>query len=319
MLTALFYYTLIVMLIMAIAASVCLSSYFVSHRQAYLYAMFMFLFYFFDMSLVFKGSFVTPQSVLDANSYWDVGDPIFSVIFGGGTLLFLWLALCQYVGKGSLALRIGPTIVFAIASLTLYFTIDNVQWREFLFYSMRSLCILFYLAVLAFWQVSAEDTATRESLGRHRGIAVVVLIIVLCIVVEDVYFQLIFNPSSMPSDSWFLAERSFAENALFIFFACIALNTARKVLSLHYIAPPERDDELMTESIERALPLYVQKRGLSQRESEILELIIMGKDNQNIASTLHLSPNTVKVHVRNILKKTDQVDRHALIQDFWKN
>lgn len=318
-LTALFYYTLIVMLIVAIAASVCVSAYFVSRRRTFLYLAISLLFYFFDVSLVFKDSFVTPQTVLDAASFWDVGDPVVSVIFGTGTLLFLWLALCQYVGKGGPVMRFAPAAVFAVASLVAYYSIGHVQWREFVFYSMRTALLLFYLAVLTVWYVSARDAATRETLGRHKVVALVAFLIIICILAEDVYVQLIFVPSTSPSNSWFLAERSFAENMLFVLIALVGMHAAQKTLALRYVAPPERDDHPMDESIDRALPLYAQQRGLSQRESEVLRLVVMGKDNQNIASELQLSPNTVKVHVRNILKKTDQPDRRALTQDFWKN
>ena len=59
--------------------------------------------------------------------------------------------------------------------------------------------------------------------------------------------------------------------------------------------------------------------GLSERETEVLELILQGKNNQNIASSLQLSPSTVKVHVHNILKKTELKNRQELTQDFWKH
>lgn len=75
----------------------------------------------------------------------------------------------------------------------------------------------------------------------------------------------------------------------------------------------------MHDSIARTLPVYAKRVGLSKREQEVLQLIVMGKDNQNIASALSLSLSTVKVHVHNILKKAGQNDRKALVQDFWRH
>ena len=46
--------------------------------------------------------------------------------------------------------------------------------------------------------------------------------------------------------------------------------------------------------------------------------VLLGKDNQNIASEMHLALSTVKVHVHNILQKTGHTNRQELIQDFWK-
>lgn len=42
---------------------------------------------------------------------------------------------------------------------------------------------------------------------------------------------------------------------------------------------------------------------LTSREIEVLELVVEGKTNKEIASTLIISENTVKIHLRNILEK----------------
>lgn len=44
---------------------------------------------------------------------------------------------------------------------------------------------------------------------------------------------------------------------------------------------------------------------LSAREREVLRLLARGLDNEEIAANLYLSPNTVRTHVGNILKKLD--------------
>lgn len=48
---------------------------------------------------------------------------------------------------------------------------------------------------------------------------------------------------------------------------------------------------------------------LTKREQEILEEIVQGKSNKEIADTLFISEKTVKNHVSNILKKLDVTDR----------
>ncbi|MBE9129762.1 MULTISPECIES: response regulator [unclassified Coleofasciculus] len=48
---------------------------------------------------------------------------------------------------------------------------------------------------------------------------------------------------------------------------------------------------------------------LSQRELEVLKLIVEGKSNPEIASELYLSANTVKTHVRGIMNKLSVDDR----------
>ena len=55
-------------------------------------------------------------------------------------------------------------------------------------------------------------------------------------------------------------------------------------------------------------PDYVQmmasRYDLSGRETDILRLILDGKTNKEISDRLYISDNTVKFHVRNLLRKT---------------
>ena len=49
--------------------------------------------------------------------------------------------------------------------------------------------------------------------------------------------------------------------------------------------------------------------GLTRRESEVVRLIAVGLTNREIAGELYLSPRTVDMHVRNILRKLDSRSR----------
>ena len=79
-----------------------------------------------------------------------------------------------------------------------------------------------------------------------------------------------------------------------------------------------RGDQRQDEQITENLMVYAKRHQLSEREREVLHLVLLGKDNQNIASTMHVALSTVKVHVHNILQKTGRTNRQDLIQDFWK-
>ncbi|MDX2098607.1 MAG: response regulator transcription factor [Leptolyngbyaceae cyanobacterium bins.59] len=48
---------------------------------------------------------------------------------------------------------------------------------------------------------------------------------------------------------------------------------------------------------------------LSERELEVLKLMVEGRSNPEIAAVLYLSPNTVKTHVRGIMNKLAVDDR----------
>ncbi|MGH3992645.1 MAG: response regulator transcription factor, partial [Pseudonocardiaceae bacterium] len=53
--------------------------------------------------------------------------------------------------------------------------------------------------------------------------------------------------------------------------------------------------------------------GLTQRESEVLALMVRGSSNRDIATTLVVGEETVKSHVRAIYRKLDVTDRAAAV------
>jgi DNA-binding NarL/FixJ family response regulator len=67
----------------------------------------------------------------------------------------------------------------------------------------------------------------------------------------------------------------------------------------------------------RYIPLHIAarladrmlRRDLTSRELEILELLADGSTNKEIAATLHISDNTVRHHVNNIMEKLQVSDR----------
>ena len=58
---------------------------------------------------------------------------------------------------------------------------------------------------------------------------------------------------------------------------------------------------------------------LTPREQEVLQLILSGKSNREIAGTLFISESTVKTHTRNIFSKYDVGSRAELISTLLKN
>ncbi len=64
---------------------------------------------------------------------------------------------------------------------------------------------------------------------------------------------------------------------------------------------------------EERLSAFIQKHEISSRETEVLNLIIEGASNGEISAKLFISENTVKFHVRNILKKTGCANRTELL------
>ena len=74
------------------------------------------------------------------------------------------------------------------------------------------------------------------------------------------------------------------------------------------------DEEDIEETIETLLEKAEVRYGLSTREKEIAMLLYEGKNNNEIADTLFVSTNTVKVHASNLYKKIGVSNRVQAIK-----
>jgi two-component system NarL family response regulator len=77
--------------------------------------------------------------------------------------------------------------------------------------------------------------------------------------------------------------------------------TATREIRSSFLSPPD------SENISKRI------NPLTQREQEILVLIGEGKTNQEIATTLYITPGTVRVHVHTILHKLKVSDRNQAV------
>lgn len=78
------------------------------------------------------------------------------------------------------------------------------------------------------------------------------------------------------------------------------LDTIQAVFTGEYRLPPE---------VSAALARYAALPQLTGREAGILQLIVEGHSNKEIASVLSLTEGTVKIHVNHLLKKLQVSDR----------
>ncbi len=85
------------------------------------------------------------------------------------------------------------------------------------------------------------------------------------------------------------------------------------------VSETARTDRNLLQSREDRFYRFSAQYELSQRERDILSLILSEKKNYEIADTLYISENTVKFHVRNILKKTGCKNRNELVLFYAAN
>lgn len=316
-----YYFTLLVMLISVLAAATCFSAYLVARTRAMILAFAGFLCYFADVAFMLQdsiaaavlvGTGATDPSYLLARS-------VVTILIGDAFLTFFWLLVCDFVDERNQIVQAVPPIVFLLASLALLLVASDPVGR-FCFYSLRMAYVLWMLLFGLGRYLTTSDQAERARMARATPLLIAVLALALLVIAEDALFFLVLGGGEWALGPIVLsAERNYAENLLMVFCALAAIGYASRSLALRFERPPVGEDEERGRRIGDNLHLYGRRFGLTDRECEVLHLILLGKDNQNIASALTIAPSTVKVYVHRILQKTGCENRQAVIQDFWRN
>ena len=318
--TAFYLYTILIMVACVAAGSVCLSAYFVSRRRAYLYAGALFLFYFLDMALIFQYEYLGQNLAYSFDSFYGVDRPLMRTALAAGTLQSLWLLVCDFENERRPVLLWLPLALFLGACALVLGLLPEGPFCQWLYFSLRQLFLLWGLGYVIFRYCTCQSDIERARMRRQEPLLFTTFAFVLCILAEDIFMMLMLDPATI-ADSLlplYLSERNFSENFLVLAFAFFAMRAAAETLRLRFKEPPAADNPDLQSYIDELLPAYCERHGLTAREREILEMVLEGKDNQNIASSLQLALGTVKAHVHNILKKTGHATRQELTQDFWK-
>ncbi|MCJ7626882.1 MAG: response regulator transcription factor [Longimicrobiales bacterium] len=85
------------------------------------------------------------------------------------------------------------------------------------------------------------------------------------------------------------------------------VDTIRKVARGIPVLPPQMTNSLFSqiarEAVSSGRPKALDAVRMTTRERDVINLIAEGESNKAIARRLHISPHTVKSHVRNIMEK----------------
>ena len=319
--TALYLYTIVVMLACVASGSVSLSAYFVSRRRSFLYAALMLLFYFLDLALIFQYEYLGQNVEYSITQFYTIDHPQLKMLLALGTLEPMWLILCDFVNEKRRAWRIVPAVVFVVATEIVLWALPVSEFRQWLFYTLRQGFLIWCIAYAVYRYSTSQSEVERARMRRQEPVLLVTAVLCLCILIEDVAMILVFDSSFFAQEAplpLYISERNFSENILLLAFAFFTLRAAADTLRLRFKEPPAVDAPDTQAYVDELLPAFCERYNLTARERVIVEQVLQGKDNQNIASSLQLALGTVKAHVHNILKKTGVSTRQELTQLFWK-
>jgi DNA-binding CsgD family transcriptional regulator len=118
-------------------------------------------------------------------------------------------------------------------------------------------------------------------------------------------------------------EAGFNNFLFFGFFSMVIFALDLCILYLYIKLITSYHSRLLAEELARTPPVYtpenglsavfVEKYDLSKRQIEIIEALLRGKSNKEIAASLNIEVNTVQVHLQNVYRKTGAPGRYAIM------
>ena len=166
---AIFYETLLVILVSALTAAVCLSSYLVTKRKTMLFACIAFMFYFFDVASILQDDYAARELASGLTQEYYFIRSLYTMVTGAGFLGAFWFMVCEYIGECRRSIRITPIAVYAALSLILLAISGESKVLRFCYYSCRAAFMFWILAYGAVHYLRTKDPVERQRLGRYKN------------------------------------------------------------------------------------------------------------------------------------------------------
>jgi DNA-binding CsgD family transcriptional regulator len=225
----------------------------------------------------------------------------------GGKKRSVWIAAVYYCG-------ITVSIDTIATAMVLGLTINPAfSGKELYFYGGISIYIVLFLAALIYYFVMRA--VPRDAIDR---IPLPVWLI-----------PLLLQPAGTvalyaPMDSLLTQLEAGYNNFLFLGLFLIALTILNLVIFFLFVKLISGySARLLAGEINKTPSLYspqsglspefIEKCALSNRETEVTEALLQGKSDKEIAVSLNIAVNTVRVHLKNIYRKTGTPGRYALM------
>lgn len=336
-----FGYTLAVLAVCLVSAVLQAVAWSVKRSRDFVFAGWFFSAYFVELGVIFLDEHLHQNIVFPTDAYYAVTYPVARVAIACVLWGSLWgwvLAATDAYSRRRLAV---PVALFAAAQAACLLLLPYGPWRQFLFYTCRQMfCACMGVFAWRAWRGAPTDEQ-RAWIGRHRRLFLFFMVGVAFTVAEDALVILVMEPAKSGGLPLYLSERNFCENVLMAVLAVALDRIAWREISFRLASPPaapapptappaptEREElavpatpagtSAFASHVDELMPRFASSHGLTAREREVLELVLAGRTNQQMADELVVSVGTVKTHVHNIVRKCDAENRANLKELFWQ-
>mgnify|MGYP000907841155 CR=1 FL=1 len=232
------------------------------------------------------------------------------------TVIYLVNNTCQFWIVAQLRKETPSILHYCLICITFIWMVfpilNNSPLRVFMYYLPNQL-LLIYTGIYARRNLTPLNISTRNK-SYLKTISNIGITFGLLIILEDLF--VIFNIDSYNLLNLRIQNRNICED-MFTIAVCYLI--IKYILSdWKIISNVEEQMKLFDDSKNinkyTTLDLFSEKLHLTEREKEILPLLLEHKNNQEIADQLYLSVGTVKTHIHNIFMKLEITKRNQLFE-----
>lgn len=316
-----FIYNILLLILYAYAISSCFYAWMNTKHKIYIRLIELFIFFLFDLSIIYIAEFVYRiQAGLTSMPEFSFS-PLRTIIFVIGLTIYmrLFLALTERAFK---PVHLIPYAIFLLCTILSKNTVSGLA-ANWLYYSARYFSMILMLVIFLVQMRIWKDTidAKRKALALKLDLIILVFMGIsfvestLVIINWQAYSRLINAIAPR------LSQRIFTEDIYSVIFSFWCIFLCHRVVKDKLNAPVLSANMLGSipdKEFYAAMEAFALQLGLTNREREILNLLLKDKTNQEISDELIISLGTVKTHVHNILQKANVTKRSQLMDAFRK-
>ncbi|MDY4026017.1 MAG: helix-turn-helix transcriptional regulator [Enterococcus avium] len=299
---AIFVYNILLIILYSITMAFAINSFLKEKNKVFLLISLYLAFFIFDNIIIYMTEFI--------NSFAQSYDQAFmsapavkTIIFMGNA--FFSVSIIAELRKEKLT-PLHYTLLIALAVWMISIPLlPNSAFKVWLYY-LGNQIFLFYLGFYCWRGTKKELPALNK--GYLKKLSIISILFSILIVIEDSF--VIFNVDQYSSLTTKIYNRSISED-IFSIVVCL--------LMIHFFLKDRHvQEEVNSEEQEEAMLIqkFCHAHQFTQRETEVFELLLFHRTNQEIADQLFLSLGTVKTHVHNIFIKLDIKKRTQIFSLF---
>lgn len=299
---AIFIYNILLIILYSITMAFAINSYLKEKNKVFLLISFYLAFFIFDNIIIYMTEFINSF----AHSYDQafMSAPAVKTIIFMGNAFFSASILADLRKEKLKPLHYGLLIALAVWMVSIPL-LENSAFKVWLYY-LGNQIFLFYLGVYC-WRGTKKDLPDLNK-GYLKKLAIINIVFSILIVLEDSF--VIFNVDQYSSLATKINNRSISEDIFSIVVCLLLFQYFVKERRVHEEELPEEQEEALL------IQSFCHAHQFTKRESEVFELLLFHRTNQDIADQLFLSLGTVKTHVHNIFVKLNIKKRTQIFQLF---